>query len=246
MIGRTLRSIGLLINQCYDIGKYSPLDNNNALKQLRRFIETGGYAPGDRLPPERALIDSLGVTRNALRKGLDTLEREGAIWRHVGKGTFITTPQCLVTVPGLAELSHQVTPNQMMRARLLFEPVIAREAAVNASGDALQRIVASGNHARDANSWDLYETNDDAFHRTLAEATGNVLLLSLFDHLNQVRRAVAWQKVVRQSDRPPSNHSSYREHDHIVAAIEKRDPVAAYAAMRDHLKSVSNRLYGDD
>jgi len=216
------------------------------LQQLRGLIESGDYAPGDRLPPERTLISSLGVTRNALRKGLDTLEREGAIWRHVGKGTFVTTPQSIVTVPGLAELSHQVTPLQMMRARLSLEPAIAREAAVNASGDAVQRIINSRDRARDASSWDNYEANDDAFHRTLAEATGNVLLLSLFDHLNQVRRAVAWQKVVRQTEKPPSNHSSYREHDEIVDAIQQRIPAAAHDAMRSHLNSVSGRLYGDD
>ena len=222
------------------------MESNDALQQLRQFIESGDYAPGDRLPPERTLISSLGVTRNALRKGLDTLEREGAIWRHVGKGTFITTPQSLVTVPGLAELSHQVTPIQMMRARLSLEPAIAREAAANASGEAVQRIMAARDRASDAATWDTYEANDDAFHRTLAEATGNVLLLSLFDHLNQVRRAVAWQKVVRQSERPPSDHSSYREHDAIVDAIQQRNPAAAHTAMRGHLNSVSSRLYGDD
>lgn len=222
------------------------MGSSDALQQLRDFIETGGYAPGDRLPSERALISSLGVTRNALRKGLETLEREGIIWRHVGKGTFITAPSGLATVPGLAELSHQATPIQMMRARLALEPAIAREAAANASGDAIQRLEQACNRARYASSWDTYEANDDAFHRTIAESTGNILLLSLFDHLNQVRRAVAWQKVTRQSQQPPSNHNSYREHDDIVQAIKQRNPAAAYTTMRQHLNSVSNRLYGDD
>jgi DNA-binding FadR family transcriptional regulator len=236
-----------LINQSTPIRpNNAPVPHDDTLQQLREFIDTGDYAPGDRLPPERTLISSLGVTRNALRKGLEALEREGAIWRHVGKGTFITTPQSLVTVPGLAELSHQVTPIQMMRARLSLEPAIAREAAANASGDAVQRITTARDRALDATSWDTYEANDDAFHRCLAEATGNVLLLSLFDHLNQVRRAVAWQKVVRASDRPPATHSSYREHDDIVEAIQQRNPTAAHTAMRAHLNSVSNRLYGDD
>lgn len=221
------------------------MEYNHALQQLREFIDSGHYAPGDRIPPERTLINSLGVTRNALRKGLDTLEREGVIWRHVGKGTFVTTPQNLVADPDLAELSHQVTPIQMMRARISLEPAIAREAAANASGDAVQRISIASDRARDAASWDTYEANDDAFHRTLAEATRNVLLLSMFDHLNQVRRAVAWQKVVRRTDRPTADHSSYKEHDDIVNAIQQRNPSAAHDAMRRHLNSVSNRLYGD-
>jgi len=221
------------------------LESNKALDQLRAFIDAGGYAPGDRLPAERELIESLGVTRTSLRKGLDALEREGAIWRHVGKGTFIAAQETSGILPGLLELSQQVTPVQMMRARLSLEPAIAREAAANASAEAVSRICLARDRALEATSWDLYEAADDAFHRSLAEATGNILLLSLFDHLNQVRRAVAWKQVVRKTARPPSDHSSFAEHDLLVAAIEARDPVAAYDAMRKHLGSVSARLFGE-
>jgi len=215
------------------------------LQLLREFIDTGGYAPGDRLPPERELISALSITRNSLRKGLDSLEREGTIWRHVGKGTFITAQDNNNLVPSLTELSQHVTPVQMMRARLSLEPAVAREAAVNASAKSVRKIHHARDRALSANSWDTYEANDDAFHRTVAEASGNILLLSLFDHLNQVRRAVAWRQVVRQTDSPSQDHPSFKEHEDIVAAIEQRDPVAAHAAMREHLNSVSNRLFGD-
>ncbi len=237
-----------LINQLDEIGlqaRHDILPLQDPLQQLRDLINSGDYAPGDRLPAERQLMASLGITRNALRKSLDTLEREGAIWRHVGKGTFITATENSDTLPKLADLSHQVTPVQMMRARLSIEPAIAREAAANASAEAVNRIQAARNRSVNAASWDAYEENDDAFHRSLAEATGNILLVSMFDYLNQVRRAVAWRKVVRQTDRPPQNHPSFAEHDLVFAAIEERDPVAAHSAMRAHLNSVSNRLFGD-
>jgi DNA-binding FadR family transcriptional regulator len=71
------------------------------------------------------------------------------------------------------------------------------------------------------------------------------LLLSLFDHLNAVRRGVAWKTVVRSSVRPACDHTSFAEHDKILVGIEARDPSAAHAAMRTHLVSVSNRLFGD-
>ena len=226
---------------------HQPADQrtDDTLQQLRKFIADGNYAPGDRLPPERHLISALGVTRAALRKSLDELESEGIIWRHVGKGTFITTPQTVATVPGVAELSQQVTPIQMMRARLALEPAICREAAINASGEAVHKIGLARDRAAAATDWDSYEADDDRFHRSLADATGNVLLLSLFDHLNQVRRAVAWRQVIRHTDRPPSTHTSFAEHDEILAAIEQRDPNRAQHAMQTHLNSVSKRLFGD-
>lgn len=220
--------------------------SNPAQQQLKSFIEAGGYAPGDRLPAERELMTSLGISRSALRKGLDGLEREGVIWRHVGKGTFVSGTEDIDIFPGLERLSQAITPVQMMRARLSLEPAIAREAAANASTEAVDRVREARDRAVSATTWDVYEINDDAFHRSVAEATGNVLLLSLYDHLNQVHRAVAWRKVVRMSEAPSREHPSFAEHDAILKAIEARDVLAAHAGMRGHLNSVSARLFADD
>ncbi|MDE2792635.1 MAG: FCD domain-containing protein [Paracoccaceae bacterium] len=216
-------------------------EREEALAALRSFIAAERLNPGDRLPPERALMVSLGTTRTKLRQALDVLEREGTIWRHVGKGTFLAAEGFSRPV----ELARQVAPIQMMRARLAFEPVLAREAAIGASDNAIARIRTCRDNARSAITWETYEAHDDVFHRTIAETTGNILLLSLFDRLNQVRRAVAWNTVVRRLPGPPPDHPSFAEHDQIVTAIELRDPGFASAAMRDHLRSVTGRLFGD-
>lgn len=225
--------------------KPEPPGRESAIAALKAFIAAGSYRPGDRLPSERDLIGSLGMSRSILRKALDAMEREGAIWRHVGKGTFVAAHGGQAGAGSLAELSQQVTPVQLMRARLSIEPAIAREAALNASDEAVIRLKVARDRCVEASCWDGYEAQDDAFHRTVAEAADNVLLLSLFDQLNQVRRAVAWKTVIRYSDRPARDHSSFAEHDKITTAVEARDPAAAHAAMRDHLGSVSARLFGE-
>lgn len=223
----------------------APSEREDAIATLRAFIAAGNYVPGDRLPPERELIVDLGMSRTTLRKALEALEREGAIWRHVGKGTFVASQDGAPGFGSLADLSRQLTPVRMMRARLCIEPAIAREAAINASAEAIIRMKLAKDRAADALTWADYETQDDLFHRSVAEASDNILLQALFDQLNQVRRAVAWGNVVRCSERPPREHSSYAEHDRIAAAIEARDPSAAQEAMRQHIGSVSARLFGE-
>ena len=213
--------------------------------RLRSFIAEGGYTQGIKLPPERQLTDELGMSRSTLRKALDALERDGLIWRHVGKGTFVADAGPQRPIGAMVELGRQLTPFRMMRARMVIEPAIAREAAVNASGDALMRMRLAIDRSKAATTWNDYEMQDDLFHRTVAEASDNLLLLSLFDQLNEVRRAVAWGSVTRQSVRPSLDHSSFDEHDAIAAAIAGRDPKAAYEAMRAHLSSVSQRLFGE-
>ncbi|MCG6903516.1 MAG: GntR family transcriptional regulator [Rhodobacter sp.] len=221
-----------------------PSEQQDAVAALRAFIDAGSYAPGDRLPPERELIGDLGISRSILRKALDALEREGAIWRHVGKGTFVAG-QAAVGDGAVAALAQQLTPVRMIQARLCVEPSLAREAAIHASRGAITRILRARDAARSATTWADYEAQDDLFHRAVAEASDNILLLSLFDQLNHVRRAVAGGTVVRGSARPPAEHSSFQEHDRIAAAIEARDPAAAQLAMRQHIGSVSDRLFGE-
>ncbi|MGR3272712.1 FadR/GntR family transcriptional regulator [Thalassococcus profundi] len=221
------------------------LTRSDAIAALRDFIEAGRYAPGDRLPPERELMGSLNMSRTILRKALDALEREGAIWRHVGKGTFISGSVSAAQPSLVADISQQLTPVKMMRARLSIEPAIAREAAVNASPGAIQRIRDAVERAMEAPTWEEYERQDDCLHRAIAEASDNIMLLSVFDHLNQVRRAVAWKTVIRGTDRPPRDHTSFAEHREIAAAIADCDPAGAQTAMRRHIGSVSARLFGD-
>jgi len=224
-----------------------PAEREAAIAALRALIDAGTYTPGDRLPPERELIVALGISRSLLRKALDALEREGAIWRHVGKGTFVAAhgTGAGAGLGSLADLGRQLTPVRMMRARLCIEPAIAREAAINASQGAITRIRLARDRAANAPTWSDYEAQDDLFHRAVAEASDNILLVTLFDQLNQVRRAVAWGNVVRATPRPPREHSSFAEHDRIAAAIQTRNPAAAHDAMRQHIGSVSARLFGE-
>lgn len=238
-----------LVNQSADAVAAVPpresAERRNGVSVLRAFIEGGRYAPGDRLPSERELIVELGMSRSALRKALDALEHDGMIWRHVGKGTFVAGPGGPASTGATEELSRQMTPVRMVQARLCVEPALAREAAIHASGSAIARMKSAIVASRAATTWSEYEAQDDLFHRAVAEASDNILLLTLFDQFNAVRRAVSGGKVVRATPRPTADHRSFAEHELIAAAIEGRDPHAAHNAMRRHIGSVSDRLFGE-
>jgi DNA-binding FadR family transcriptional regulator len=221
-----------------------------AADRLRELVLDEQYAPGDRLPPERDLIELIGVGRSALRRGLDHLEREGLIWRHVGKGTFVANGAANTNaIQGGSDpfvgIGTQLTPFRLMRARITIEPAIAREATVNASRDAVAQIRGALERGRAAASWAEYERQDDLFHRAVAEAADNALLLVLFDGLNRVRRDISMGAVTRDTSRPPADHPSFAQHDEIAEAIENREPEQANKAMRRHLQSVASRLFGE-
>jgi DNA-binding FadR family transcriptional regulator len=95
---------------------------------------------------------------------------------------------------------------------------------------------------REAKTWRQYENADNRFHRIIAEASGNVVLLALFDQLNAIRRTVVWGRLRDESSSPPANHHSFNQHDDIAIAIRERDQETAAEAMWLHLKQVGERL----
>jgi len=227
-----------------ELVKTLDLDGNGgqaALVQLQAYLAQFDLPAGSRLPPERELCESLGVSRGDLRKALAVLEKDGHIWRHVGKGTFIGRGPVEETV-AIADIAGKTNPSDVMRARLIVEPEIAREAALHATLDDIAAMRQSLVQTRQATSWRQYENIDNLLHRQIAQASRNTVLLGLFDVLNAIRRAVVWGRLRSDSACPPADHHSFADHDRIVGAIEDRDLGGAAAAMRLHLQEVERRL----
>lgn len=217
---------------------------DGALVQLRAYIARSELRAFDRLPPERELCDTLGVTRNELRKALTILEAEGAVTRHVGRGTFIAEGG-RADEHGVGAIAKRTSPRAVMRARHLIEPVIAEEAAQMATQEQVEALAGINSEARRAGSWREYETLDNRFHRHVAEAANNTALLAMFDQLNALRRTVVWGRLRSERSVPAPNHHSFAEHDAILQALIDRDGKLAHRAMQLHLGAVAQGLFSD-
>ena len=169
------------------------------------------------------------------------LEENGELWRHVGKGTFVGT-RPFEEITGVSDIAAASNPREVMHARLAIEPVLAREAALNATAADIAEMRQCLKASRGATTWRQYENHDNRLHRLVAEASHNTLLIALFDTLNAVRRAVVWGRLRNNVDRPPADHHSFREHEALVDAIADRDLAAATAAMDRHLHAVQANL----
>lgn len=216
-------------------------DAHAALVQLQAYLAQMDLSGETRLPPERELCESLGVSRGDLRKALAVLERDGRIWRRVGKGTFVGSGPIEETID-ISSIAGRTSPADAMRARLIIEPEIAREAALHATLDDITAMRQSMAQTRAAETWRQYENADNLLHRQIAQASRNNVLLGLFDVLNAVRRTVVWGRLRSDSARPPASHHSFADHERIIDAIADRDLAGAAAAMRSHLQQVERRL----
>ena len=212
-----------------------------ALTQIRAYLAREHLPANTKLPAEREFGEILGVSRGDLRKALAILEREGDVWRHVGKGTFVGSKPAEDLIP-VAAIAERTSPDEVMRTRILLEPVIAREAALNATPDDIHEMRKCLGESRRARSWRHYENWDNSLHTTIAKAARNQLLFALFDAMNTVRRTVVWGRLRPTIVKPPRNHHSFVEHEIIVTAIEERDMNTAAGAMSNHLISVQRHI----
>jgi GntR family transcriptional regulator, transcriptional repressor for pyruvate dehydrogenase complex len=218
-------------------------DNSNyALGRLREMISGDEFGSEGRLPTERALTDSLGVSRRAVRRALEVLEAEGLIWRRQGAGTFVGERpsgwndhvEALVAGTDIMEI---------MEVRLRLEPQLAQLAAMRAKPaevDRMRNLAEKIGRSVDADSKELW---DGALHRQIAQSAGNQLFLSIFDVINRIRQDDAWQSIrerARNTGKDPK--ASHFQHIAIVDAIAARDPVRAGEAMRQHLLMHQERL----
>ncbi len=226
-------------------------EGRDAAERIRALIDGGrlagsGRLGSGRLPPERQLAESLGVSRRTLRQALGLLEAEGRISRQHGRGTFATdarhASQNLVR-----ELSRLTNPIDTMEARLAIEPQQARLAALRATNGDIDRLFEAADASRDAKDPLSYEKADAAFHRRVAAATRNPMLIAVFDAVLQTAldgtsRHGTWQHG-RETAHCINNQAAYAaDHRKIAAAIAERNPVQAEAAMRSHLNAIQKRL----
>lgn len=211
--------------------------------QIKRAIEAGTLADGDQLPPERELSESYSASRSTIRKALDDLEKAGLVSRKVGSGTFVSYsgPQEL----DVENVIDQISPLQLIDARIGFERQMARLAVVHATGRDIERMetVLKELEASE-NDKDRFTMADSEFHLLLAKASGNPLIVHLYDQINEVRTHSQW-KAAREQVLSADKIRKYNDHHRaIINALRNRDVAAAIDALNAHMALAHEDLLG--
>jgi GntR family transcriptional regulator len=111
-------------------------------ENLLEKIESGELAPGHRLPSERELSKTFGVTRSTVRLAFQVLENQGLLYRRQGQGTFVSEPkierQAGKLVPftrGMEQRGYKPEGKLISMERIPAEVSIAGELDVTVGAD---------------------------------------------------------------------------------------------------------------
>ena len=191
-----------------------------------------------RLPAERELAVRHGLSRTAVRRWLDELERAGTITRHVGRGTFVRA------LPAAQE--DDTSPGEIMAVRLLLEPQLLGLAVASATAADLEEMRTCLRESEAAGSFEEFERWDARLHASIAAATHNSLLIRLFDTMNEARDHPLWGSAKRRSFTEVRRREYEQDHRDLVEAIADRHATEAAAVMRRHLLRIRAALLGTE
>jgi len=207
-------------------------------------IERGELNTGDRLPTEPQLAQAHGVSRTVVREAVHQLRSRGLLVSRQGSGVFVAPPalhQPLAFDASVLESLASVV--QIVEVRRAIEGEIAALAAKRATRThiaTLRRALTDIDAAVKAGGDGVAE--DLAFHRAIAEATGNPHFGLMLEYLEQYLREA--MRITRGNE---ARHREFMdavraEHHAVVDAIAAHDETAARRAAAEHMRHAAVRL----
>ena len=214
-------------------------------ERLLSMIESGELRPGDVLPSEREMMDSLGVGRPAIREAMQALERAGLIQIRHGERARVAEPSMRRMIDQISDsmkhlLVHSAASLENLKdARLTFELEMARLAAERHEAADLEQLSRTIDQQEASfGNGTTFRLLDGRFHREIAALSGNPIWPALSDALFRWLNDFHVDLV----SVPGRERLTLAEHRGIIEAIATGDPETAATAMRDHLTR-ANDLY---
>ena len=206
-------------------------------EQIRRLITEGTLKPGDLLPPERELAQRLGVSRSSIRDAVRTLEVMGIVEPRQGHGTVVrdlSADSLIIPLASVLTRKRELV-SELLDVRRMIEPSLAARAAKNATPDEIARMEdilrRHGEKLRDGVST---MEEDSEFHYAIALAARNSVVLKVLDVLMDL----LVESRSRSLQVPGRPERSYKGHQAILRAIQRRDAKAAEKAVCKHLEEI--------
>ena len=210
--------------------------------RIRELIQHGDFQPSTRLPAERELAQTLGVSRPSLREALIALEIDGSVEIRMGSGIYVSAGQ----QPAPPARSLGESPSEIMQARIAGEGTVAVMACIRMTPEtlaALRELLGSMRATIEAGRVPLEQ--DREFHVLLASQAGNSVLTRLVGELFDGRQGMILAKLSTKFENSGTWRIALAEHDAILSALDAMDVLRVEAAMRTHLHNSAERWLGD-
>jgi GntR family transcriptional repressor for pyruvate dehydrogenase complex len=215
---------------------------DEAILEIKAMIRSGELRPGDRLPPEKELSETLGLSRSSLREAVKALEVIRVLDVRRGDGTYVTslTPGLLLEAMSfVVDLHQDASVLELFEVRRILEPAAAALAVPRATPADVVHLRGLLVDVQGATSVDELVAHDEVFHRHLAGLAGNASLAGLLETLSSSTvRARVWRGLTQEG----AVDRTLVEHRVIVDALAAGDAALVAAHVTVHINGVLDWL----
>ena len=211
------------------------------LLQMEEAILDGRLKPGDRLPAERDLAQTFGVSRASVREALRVLEMFGVMVARRGTGPDAGSVVADSAQSGIQSALRmhvglmRIPARDLVEVRAILEQHSAQNAAARFTPGITGRLREIVAEMPNAETIDEFNGLDTEFHVELARASGNALLPVLMEALRGTMRQVMLESFERLPDWKAERDHLVGEHERMIGYIEAGDTVAAGTALQNHV-----------
>lgn len=201
--------------------------HEDVLRQVVEAIKESHWAPGSRLPGEKALAETFGVSRACIREVLKALAFSGVLESRPGQGTFLSpNAERILKGSEAAAIYADSSYKDLLEIRRLLEGQAAYWAAERATSEDFDRLehILMGEERGES-----LEFIHDKFHHALAHISGNRLLVKL---LESMRNEISAQRSFHNKVLPDEDRL---EHWEILRLLRSGSSRKAWDAMRRHV-----------
>lgn len=212
------------------------------VSQILDLIRDGKLNPGDKLPSERKMAESLGCSRSSLREAFRVLESDGIIISKAGGGRYIQSIKKNLELEYDFDSINVLEKSAILyfiEAREVLEPKIVELAIQRATTEQIEKLGEVIKKMEESFKRPEEKINHDSvFHLGLAELTGNFVFVSMMEtNLNMIK------KIRRKVLMLPERYlASIDEHKQIYEAIKERDTNKAVKKMLYHLDNLRKNI----
>ena len=199
------------------------------IDSIKNILIQKKILPGDLLPSEQALADSLGVGRGSVREALKILDAFGIVEIIHGDGTYIATSANKKIFDPLiySMIIANTDSNELIQLREMVEMGVINTIIDHAKDEDIRKLQIVHEEYEELGKRGETDTAvlnacDLKFHRTMAALTNNHLIENMYNFVIDIFA--------------PTINASFglERHRKIMTAIANRDKAAAMAAEHDH------------
>lgn len=207
---------------------------------LITYLIQNGFKPGDQMPKEIELAESLGVSRSVIREALSRLRMLGILKSYKRRGLEVATPDVLIGLDRvlIPQILDQKTMQDLFELRLILELGLSEILFLRKTEEDIAELRQILKREKGSKTRAITINSEVEFHGKLYDIAGNStlhrmqsILWPVFDYLERIEMG--------KGEKP---HLSEVSHQMLVDIIESGTPQQYQDAIKKHLKVHLDRI----